>query len=129
MELQQTINPAILIVDDDPISCQILSKMLAKLGYQSDIATSGEDALELLRQCHYNLVIMDYQMPKMDGCITTSLLRDPATKTLNPAVPVIVLTANCMDSMKKSCIGSGMNDLISKPIKYDMLADVTSRWL
>jgi CheY-like chemotaxis protein len=129
VESQQSVTPQILVVDDDPINNHILNQMLLKLGYRSDVAASGEQALQLLRENHYDLVFMDFQMPGMSGCTTTTLLRNPASQVINSAVPVIALTAECTDVAKTVCIAAGMNDFLSKPIKYDQLSATLSCWL
>jgi CheY-like chemotaxis protein len=129
MESQQSVTPQILVVDDDPINNRILNQMLLKLGYRPDVAASGEQALQLLREKHYDLVFMDFQMPGMSGCMATTLLRSPASQAINSTVPVIALTADCTDDAKTACIAAGMNDFLTKPIKYDQLSATLSCWL
>ncbi len=119
----------ILVVDDDFINCRVVSVMLDKLGHFVDTALSGKDALSLLCQEHYSLVFMDYQMPDMDGATVTRLLRTPDTNTINPTVPVIALTADCVENVRERCHASGMNDILSKPLKYGELEQVLKSWL
>lgn len=119
----------ILVVDDDPINRHILFLMLGNLGFSADLAGNGEDALHLLKQHHYSLVFMDHQMPGMDGCTTTRLLRDPATAIKNPALPVIALTALSLNESKQECLHAGMNDFMLKPITSQKLSDTLNIWL
>ncbi len=122
-------SPRILVVDDDPINRHILFVLLGNLGFPSDPAENGEEALELLRQNHYSLVFMDCQMPDMDGCTVTRLLRDPASAIKNPALPVIALTALSLDDAMRDCLQAGMNDVLIKPITSQKLSDTMSPWL
>ena len=129
VESQQSVTPQILVVDDDPINNRILNRMLLILGYRSDVAASGEQALQLLRANHYDLVFMDCRMPGICGCTATTLLRDPASQVINRTVPVIALTADCTDDAKTACIAAGMNDFLIKPIKSEQLSAALSCWL
>lgn len=119
----------ILVVDDDPLNRRILSTMLGRLGFSTDLAENAEQALHLLRQHHYSLVFMDIQMPDMDGCTATRLLRDPASGFKNPDLPVIALTALSVHDSKKDCLDARMNDFLLKPITSRQLADTLKTWL
>jgi len=118
--------PCVLVVDDDPISRRILFVMLGKLGFLADMTESGKEALHRLRQHHYKLVFMDHQLPDMDGCTVTRLLRDPLTCIKNPAIPVIGLTAS---ESKQECLHAGMNDFMIKPITKERLSATLKNWL
>jgi len=125
-----TTNARILVVDDDTMNCLIVRTLLGKMGMnQIDVAANGNQALQLLQENHYRLVFMDLQMPGMGGCTTTSLLRNPASKALNPSVPVIALTASCIDTERDSCLASGMNDFICKPVTSATLLTILNNWL
>ncbi len=121
--------PHILVVDDDPLNRRVLSVMLGKLGFATDLAENAEQALHLLRQHHYSLVFMDIQMPDMDGCTATRLLRDPASGVKNHDLPVIALTALSVQGSKNDCLDARMNDFLLKPITSRQLADTLKTWL
>ena len=124
-----TTSPRILVVDDDPINRRILFVMLGNLGFLADLAENGEVALQLLRQHHYKLVFMDHQMPGMDGCTVTRMLRDPASAIKNPALPVIALTVLSLNESRQECLHAGMNDFLLKPITSQKLSDTLNNWL
>jgi CheY-like chemotaxis protein len=82
-------------------------------------------ALELI---DYDLVLMDCQMPEMDGFEATAMIRNPESKVLNHSVPIIAMTANAMKGDREACIESGMDDYLSKPVKKDELAAMIRKW-
>jgi len=87
--------------------------MLAKAGYRADVAANGREALEALERIAYDLVLMDCQMPEMDGFAATRKLRSPDSTVLNRNVPVIAMTANAMSGDRERCMASGMDDYLS----------------
>jgi CheY-like chemotaxis protein len=142
----------ILLVEDNPINQQVALGMLESLGYHTDLAPNGQAGLDALASKSYALVLMDCQMPEMDGFEATRLIRereaaadtslspqspvlnpqDPELRTLNsspPHVPIIALTANMMEGDREKCLAAGMNDYLGKPYTQEQLQAVLLRWL
>lgn len=119
----------ILLVEDNFINQKVIEKLLGKLGYGIDIADNGEKAIKLLETNDYNIVLMDCQMPVMDGYEATARIRNPDSKVLNHKIPVIALTANAMKGDYEKCIEAGMDDYLSKPIDPQKIDDVLNKWL
>ena len=111
----------ILIVDDSSINLKVLEKMLSNMGYGSISAENGRVAIERLSNEDYDLVLMDGQMPEMDGYEATQIIRDPASSVRNHNIPVLAITANAMLGDEEKCLAAGMNGYISKPIKREAL--------
>ncbi|MFM6989001.1 MAG: response regulator [Arenimonas sp.] len=116
----------ILLVEDNDINQEIARDLLEDRGVVVDIAENGAVALEKLRQFRYDLVLMDMQMPVMDGLTATrEIRRIPALKTL----PVVAMTANAMSSDRDACLDAGMDDYMAKPIDPDLMWRILGRWL
>lgn len=115
----------LLLVEDNPVNQEVTRDMLEVLGCSVDIASSGKQALEKYAQSTYDLVLMDCQMPEMDGFETTRLIR--ASETAE--VPIIALTAHAMAGDRELCLAAGMNDYLSKPFSIKQLAALLQRWL
>jgi len=121
---------SILLVEDNATNQLVAVNMLKKAGFINvDLADNGKVALDMLRQKTYNLVLMDIQMPEMDGFETTKRLRDPASGIAGSSVPVIAMTAYAMDKDERNCFESGMNDYIPKPIMPNVLAEKMNLWV
>ncbi len=103
--------------------------ILDRLGYRADTATNGLEAVEALQARHYDLVLMDCQMPEMDGFEATRRVRDTMTVALDPRIPIVAVTASAMAADREDCIASGMDDYLSKPVEPERLAQVLDRWL
>ena len=119
----------VLVVDDNKVNQAVAKGMLKKLGVNVDIAGDGKEAVEILSKGLYDLVLMDCQMPVMDGYEATITIRDPNTTVLIHDIPIIAMTANVMESDKQKCFSVGMDDFISKPIDLFKLRDLLSKWL
>lgn len=122
-------NSRILLAEDNPVNQMVALDMLKKLGYTADVVTTGKEAIEALRQKPYDLVLMDCQMPEMDGFETVTRIRAGQPGASGPDVPVVAVTAHAMKGDRDRCIASGMNDYISKPLQRSELAQVLDRWL
>ncbi len=119
----------ILIVEDDSASREVALAMARKLGYRADSVNEGGEALTALESVIYDGVLMDCEMPGMDGCETAARVRASSAGAHNAAIPIIALTAHARQSDRDMCLRAGMNDYLSKPIDAHELARVLSRWL
>ncbi len=125
-ELNKAQGQRILIVEDNPVNQMIAGRFLEKLGYQVATAGNGQEAIEILKNKPFSAVLMDCQMPVMDGFQATKKIRQ-----LNSAmnIPIIALTANAMSDGKQQCLAAGMNDYIAKPVKPGELEYCLQKWL
>lgn len=119
----------ILVVEDNSINQEVVLGMLTKMGCKADAVANGQEALDALSIMPYDLVLMDIQMPEMDGLEATRRIRDPGSRVLNHGVPVIALTAHAMASDRDRCLQAGMNGYLSKPIISDSLVQEIIKWL
>src|SRR5205823_1856340 len=109
----------------------VTTKVLASVGYECEIAENGEQALQALSQANYDLVLMDCQMPEMDGFEATRRFRQREAANANQVarVPIIALTANALTGDRDRCLNAGMTDYISKPIDPVKLIDMIEHYL
>jgi signal transduction histidine kinase/DNA-binding response OmpR family regulator/HAMP domain-containing protein len=112
---------SILLVDDNKINLKVGQKVLKKIGYDADTASSGQEAIDRCAGAHYDVVLMDIEMPDMDGVEASASIRENAAA--GPRPYIIALTANAMVSDRDSYLESGMDDYLSKPINVDSLVD------
>ena len=118
--------PHILLVEDHKINQVLALEILKRLGYTTDLAENGVQAVEACHQKTYDLILMDMQMPEMDGLEATRLIR--GGPGLNQTTPIIALTANAMQSDQVACNEAGMNDFLGKPFSRKALVECISRW-
>jgi signal transduction histidine kinase/response regulator RpfG family c-di-GMP phosphodiesterase len=111
---------AILVVEDNPVNQLLVKKVLGKTGCNVDIASNGIEGLELIKTKRYDVILMDIQMPEMDGYQTTYHIRNNLPQALS-GIPIIALTAHAFGPDVTKCIAAGMNDYISKPFKAEDL--------
>ncbi len=119
----------ILLAEDNITNQRVALAILDRLGYRADAVANGVEVLKSLEALPYDLVLMDCQMPEMDGYETTRTLRDPASKVRSHDIPVIAMTAYAMRGDREKCIEAGMNDYVTKPIQPRELAEALERWL
>jgi CheY-like chemotaxis protein len=117
----------VLVAEDNVVNQKVAQRHLQKLGLAADIVSNGLEALEALRVGRYDLVLMDCQMPELDGYAATLQIRRGAAG--NPQVPIIAMTANAMQGDKERCLEAGMDDYIAKPVRQKELVEVIGRWL
>jgi CheY-like chemotaxis protein len=122
-------NLYVLIVDDNPINRKVVASVCNRLNWQSDSANDGKQAIQLLRVKKYDLVLMDCQMPEMDGYEATRIIRNKESSVKNHNVPIIAVTANVSDENRDKCLSAGMDDFIPKPIKLPILKELTQKVL
>lgn len=119
----------VLVVEDNAINQRVAVAMLRQLGIASDVASSGDDALAILAEQSFDLVLMDMQMPGMDGPETTRHIRAPGARVADPGVPIVALTANVLAEHREACFGAGMNDFLAKPIQKTKLVAMLHKHL
>jgi signal transduction histidine kinase/CheY-like chemotaxis protein len=119
----------ILLAEDNIINQKVAQALLSKLGYRADVVANGLEAVRALELIYYDIVLMDCQMPEMNGFEATSMIRDYSSKVLNHNIPVIAMTANAMIGDRENCIEAGMSDYLSKPVKKEELAEMLEKWL
>jgi signal transduction histidine kinase/CheY-like chemotaxis protein len=121
VEMQEDLDKSlsILLAEDNLINQIVTQKMLSKLGYRSDVAANGFEVLQALERQHYDVVLMDVQMPEMDGLEATRLIRERWRDSKRPAI--IAMTASALKGDREECLAAGMDDYISKPVKIEML--------
>jgi CheY-like chemotaxis protein len=125
--------PRILVAEDNLVNQKLAVRMLERLGYQSDVVSNGDEALAASEREAYAAIVMDCQMPVMDGYEATRRIRDREQRvgpSLGRAhIPIIALTANAMQGDRERCKAAGMDDYLSKPVKKDDLGMKLQRWV
>ena len=118
----------VLLVEDNPVNREVATGMLQLLGYQVDSAENGQQALEIAATGAYDVVLIDCQMPVMDGFTATAHIREREQQRHQARIPIIALTANAMEGDRERCLAAGMDDYLSKPFTRQSLSDILVRW-
>lgn len=116
----------ILLVEDNLINQEVSLGLLEEVGLKADLANDGEMALALAQVARYDLILMDMQMPKMNGVDATRAIR---ANSLNSNTPIVAMTANAFSKDRQACLEAGMNDHISKPVVPEVMFEVLLKWL
>ena len=133
----------ILLAEDNITNQQVALGLLKKLGLRADAVANGQEVLNSLETIPYDLILMDVQMPEMDGLEATRRIRAQKAESLerhssshhssvhvpNPHIPIIAMTAHAMQGDRERCLAAGMNDFVTKPVSIQALADALSKWL
>ncbi|MFT5232800.1 MAG: signal transduction histidine kinase/ligand-binding sensor domain-containing protein [Candidatus Krumholzibacteriia bacterium] len=119
--------PLVLLAEDNPINQRVASLILEKLGYEVEVASNGLEVLEAVARTDYAAILMDVQMPKMDGLETARRIRADDSKAINPRVPIIALTAHAMNDDRRRSLEAGMDNHVSKPIDSSLIAGILER--
>ena len=114
----------ILLVEDNRVNQMVAAGMLRELGYEVDIAGNGTEGLGAVKNRAYGLILMDCQMPLMDGFEATKRLR-----AMGLGIPIVAMTANAMEGDKEACLRAGMDDYVAKPIRLDIVGAAVEKWL
>jgi len=115
---------SVLVAEDNQMNQHVIAHILYKLGYQPDLVKNGQEAVEAANQNDYTLILMDMQMPVMDGMEATRIIRETVVR--QPAI--IALTANTMEGDEATCLNAGMDDYIGKPIQLEELMSKLEKW-
>lgn len=128
-EIKRYPNMRILAVEDVKVNLMLITKVLERHGLRVDTAANGQEALEMVKQFHYDLILMDCQMPEMDGFEATQAIRKWEKKHRKPHTVIVALTADAMIGDREKCLSCGMDDYLNKPLKFQDVADTLDKWL
>ena len=121
--LERRFDLRVLVAEDNPVNQQVAQGLLSKLGIEAELAENGREALRKIATQRFDVVLMDVQMPEVDGLEATRLIRDADL----PQPHIIVMTANVMSEDRDRCLEGGMDDFIVKPVRLEGLVDVLER--
>ncbi|MCP3957902.1 MAG: response regulator [bacterium] len=116
----------VLVAEDNRVNQMVAEAMLDKLGYRVDVVANGLEVLDALERAPYDLVLMDLQMPEMDGYRASAEIRQ---RSELDGIPIVAMTAHAMASDREKCLSAGMNDYVSKPVQAEVLGKVLERWI
>ena len=119
----------VLLVEDNPVNLAVARKLLTRAGLDCDSARDGREAVDAVQRNRYDVVLMDCQMPEMDGYEATHEIRVRESVMRRPRLPIIAMTANAMAGDRERCIEAGMDDYIAKPLHLGQLTETLARWL
>ena len=116
----------VLLAEDNPVNQEVAREMLTGVGLLVDVAANGREAVDMASRNTYDLVLMDMQMPEMDGLVATRLLR---ATTAHARTPILAMTANAFGDDRQACLDAGMDDHLAKPVNPELLYGMLGRWL
>jgi CheY-like chemotaxis protein len=118
---------AVLVAEDNLVNQTIIEAMLARLGHRCQLVSTGRDAIQALASADFDLVLMDCNMPVMDGFEATAHIRAGESPVRDPRIPIVALTANAMQEDRERCLAAGMDDFLSKPLTISELRKALER--
>ena len=118
----------ILLAEDNLVNQKVAKRVLTHLGYEVDIVSNGKEAIKAIADKSYDLILMDIQMPEMDGLETTKYIRKQESELQLPPIAIVAMTANVTDDDQNVCRDAGMSDYISKPIQIEKLKGILQRY-
>lgn len=123
----------ILLAEDNEINCEIAAELLNKVGIQPELANNGKQAVKMVSDRHYDLILMDVQMPELDGLEATRIIRamkndDDEATAGRSSIPIVAMTANVYEEDRKACLKAGMDDFLAKPVRPNQLYSMIDRW-
>lgn len=124
----ESLLPDILLVEDNEVNLKVAEKLIQYIGYPFDHAMNGQEAYEKVKQNRYRMILMDCQMPVMDGYICTGKIRDFETAAGLNRTPILAMTANAMMGDREKCLDAGMDDYMSKPLNRYILEKTLKKW-
>ena len=116
-----------LLAEDNPVNIDLATMVLESAGYAVDVAEDGVKAVEAARRRRYDVVLMDMQMPNLDGLAAARQIR--ADEPSGERVPIIAMTANILEEDRQRCVAAGMDDYFAKPFTPDALIEKVGRWI
>jgi PAS domain S-box-containing protein len=119
----------ILVAEDNAVNQKVALRILEKLGYRADAVADGREAVEALETIPYDLVLMDVQMPEMNGFEATRMIRDPQSRVLRHDIPIVAMTAHALKGDRERCLDAGMDDYVTKPVTSFALDEVLQKHL
>ena len=122
----ESLGRRVLLAEDNPVNQLVARSLLARLGCEVEVASNGEQALQMLDGARFDLVLMDCMMPGLDGYETTAEIR--RRERAGARLPIVAMTASAMQGDRERCLAAGMDDYLSKPVTRDVLAGVLTRW-
>lgn len=119
----------VLLVEDNAVNQRVAMKILEKAGFSVNAVSNGREAVRALEMLPYDIVLMDCQMPEMDGYEATRIIRSKESLARNRSIPIIALTANALQGDREKCLDAGMNDYISKPVNQMDIIEMIEKWI
>jgi len=126
--IQESYHGLVLVAEDNRVNQQIVRMMLERLGFRVDVAANGQEAISAHSRSKYELILMDCQMPEMDGWAATRLIRQGEQRS-RIRTPIVALTAAVMEGDRERCVEAGMDDFLSKPVSFGELRGLVGKWL
>ncbi|PZO40056.1 MAG: histidine kinase [Pseudanabaena frigida] len=118
----------ILLAEDNPVNQKVAMRVLNHLGYQADVVSNGQEVIKAIASKSYDLILMDIQMPEMDGLEATQYIRDLEKASQQLPIAIVAITANATHDDQYVCRKAGMNDYISKPIQIEKLKKIIQQY-
>ncbi|MCM2352902.1 MAG: response regulator, partial [Pseudobdellovibrio sp.] len=125
----EKISGRILIAEDNPINQKIAIKLAEKMGCRADAVANGQEVITALSKVPYDLILMDCQMPEMDGFEATKKIRENEKASGQKRIPIIALTASAMGADQQKCFDVGMDDYLTKPVDFQKVWQALEKWL